>query len=30
VQQVGIVLHWVGQDLWITRVTPEGAAKSES
>jgi serine/threonine protein kinase len=30
VQTVGIVLHWVVHDLWITRVTPEGAAKPES
>ena len=30
VQQVGMVLHWVGTDLWITKVQNLGAAKPES
>lgn len=30
VQAVGIVLHWVGQDLWITKVQNLGAAKPDA
>jgi serine/threonine protein kinase len=30
VQTIGMVLEWKGQNLWLTRMTPEGAAKPES